>query len=228
MPGPSKTTAQPSLRDLLDLHTREIMLALNCHAVATVQAFDPDTQRIQATINYSREYSEKNSMGEYVPVLRSYPMLADLPAIVLGGAGANLTFPIATGDQCLVFFNDRDMDNWIAGAFTGAPATARLHSFADGIALVGLNKVSDYDADRVVLRNGTAKIGLGESLIQFQNDVRSLKGLLSDLITAIKAISVSPGTFTAGATPVTGAGSISSGSQTALDTVNTHIGELLE
>jgi hypothetical protein len=66
--------------------------------------------------------------------------------------------PIQEGDECLVLFNDRDMDNWYSGSSSSGVATPRLHSFSDGIILVGLSSLNNswlvYDTIRAVLRAG--------------------------------------------------------------------------
>lgn len=184
------------LKDLLDLVKRDIKKELNCHAVATVQSFTNGAgtnspARLTATINYQKTTFELNDAGQYVPVLTPYPILVDCPVIVLGGGGARMTFPIAPGDECLVLFNDRDLDNWYQGATTLGVPTARMHSFADGIALVGLynsnRAFSTYDAVRAVLYGtGSAYVGVGPSLIKIANNATTLNTQLQALITQLK------------------------------------------
>lgn len=147
-----------TLKDLLDLLKKDIMLSLNCHALATVQDFDPDTQTISATINYKKSFQQKNADGTTGTVLVDYPIMIDVPVLVMQGGAGSLTFPIAKGDGCLILFNDRDIDNWLfSGQAEQPPATSRLHSFADGVALVGLRSLNDtidgYSASRTELRH---------------------------------------------------------------------------
>ena len=130
--------------------------------------------------------------GKYDSVLKEYPTLIDCPVIILGGGPTHLTFPIAKGDECLLLFNDRDIDNWHQGSTSSANATARLHSFSDAIALVGVNSaphaVTSYDTTRAVLSNGTTLVGIGTSLIKIANNSYTLNGLLQTLITDVKAL----------------------------------------
>lgn len=216
----TKAAPDPDLGDLLNLHRKEIFLALNCHAVATVQSFDPETLTITATVNYQKTFFQRDSQGIYNPVLQDYPILADVPVIVLGGGNAHLTMPIQKGDQCLILFNDRDLDNWFKGALTGAVATSRMHSFSDGLALVGLhamaNPISNYSAERAELRNGDANVSVGPEKIKVINADTDLKTILDDLVDKIKAITTSGGQ------------TVSVASQTQLDLVKIEIGELLE
>src|SRR5690606_13368617 len=129
------------------------------------------------TINYKKTYYRLNAAtGLYAPLLMDYPILVDCPVIALGGAAAALTFPITKGDECLVLFNDRDMDNCFQVGSGSANAAPRLHSFADGIVLVGLRSLAkvltNYDTQRAVLRNGTALVGVSPSKVRVANSSR--------------------------------------------------------
>lgn len=221
--------ADPNLKDLLDMLKKDIMVNLNCHHIATVQEFDAEDQTVTAKVVYSKTFFYRQANGLYKAKLVDYPLIVDAPVIILGGGNATLTFPISKGDDCLVLFNDRDIDNWFAGATSGAVATGALHSFSDALVLVGIPAtIQDYDTTRALLRKGAVKIGAGATKILLRNADTTLNTLLGQLITAIKNISVSPGTFLNSGGPVTGAGEVSSSSKSALDTVASAIGGLLE
>ncbi len=156
------------LKDLLQLHRKQTLQGLNCHHVATIEEFDADTQLATVKLVYKKTIFQPNAAtGGYDPVLVDYPPIVDCPTIILGGGPAALTFPIAQGDECLVLFNDRDIDNWYSGAANGPVATPRLHAFADAIVLVGLrslaNTLTDYDTERAVFRFGNARVTVGET-----------------------------------------------------------------
>lgn len=186
-------TTNPSLLDLLNMNTKGMKLDLNCHHIGTVQEFDATKQTAKVTINYKQTVQQLDPDSKiYKPVLLDYPILADCPVVFLGGGSGALTFPVAKGDECLVLFNDRDMDNWFSGSNNGQPATNRTHSFSDGLILVGIrsmgNILSDFDTARVVLRNGTTIVGVGASLIKLANNQYTLNNLLQELINEIKSL----------------------------------------
>lgn len=223
-PNNNKVPCDVSLTDVLNLWKKDVMLSLNCHAIATITAFDTTNQTVQAQINYAKTYSTVDPLtGVYISTQVNYPALVDCPAIVLGAGKSSLTFPIQKGDQALILFNDRDMDNWFAGATGGSPATSRLHSLSDGIALVGLNRLSDYDTTRVALNNDKAHVALGPELVKIYNEVTTLKTILNNLITAIGAMTVSPGSFMAGGNPVSGSGTVS-----GVSSITSQVNSLLE
>jgi hypothetical protein len=58
---------------------------MNCHAIATIQSFDPTKQTASATVNYKKTYFKPDTAGVYRPVLVDYPQLIDCPVIFLGG-----------------------------------------------------------------------------------------------------------------------------------------------
>jgi hypothetical protein len=168
---------EPELKDLVNLVKKDIFLSLNCHHVGTIQTFDSANQTATATINYKRTYFKPDPItGGSVPYLVDYPLLLDCPVICLGGGAASLRFPITTGDECLILFNDRDIDNWLSTSSTSSGvATTRLHSFSDGIILVGVRSVSNvlesYSNSAVELVYGGNKISLDAT--KFKADLAS-------------------------------------------------------
>ncbi len=162
------------LKDLLALFKKQIMLELNCHAIGQIQSFDSTKQTATATIVYKKAFFLPNATGNYEQKLVDYPILLDCPVVCLGGGNGALTFPIEADDECVVLFNDRDIDNWFAGASGGATATPRLHSFSDGIILVGIrslaNALVNYNADATELRSkdGLNKFSITDDEVSFQ------------------------------------------------------------
>lgn len=162
--------AAPTLTDALNLLRRDIMLNLACHHIGTIQSFNQAKQTCTATINYPKTIFTLNDNGPvpvYVPTLQIYNVLVDCPVISLGGGKGALTMPIQQGDECLLLFNDRDLDNWFQGGTGAALATGRTHSFSDAIALVGLrsmgNVLTNFDTSRAILRGGAGVVGVNTS-----------------------------------------------------------------
>lgn len=224
----------PHLQDLLDLHKKSILLDFNAHHIGTIQKFNSSSQTADVSINYKKTFFDFNAdTGVYDSRLVDYPLLAQIPVVVLGGGPGSLTFPIAAGDECLVLFNDRDLDNWFSGSSSSANATLRLHSFSDGVALVGIrsmaNVLSSYDSTRVVLQNGTTLVGVGASLIKIANNTTTLNTLLQSLITQLGNLVDQTALITVssfGAPPNNAAAITAIGTQ--LMSIGMQIGQLLE
>lgn len=199
---------EPHLKDLLDLFKKQSDLDFNCHHLGTIQAFNSTNQTVIVTINYKQTYFVFDpDSTQYVSKTLDYPILADCPLVVVGGGPVRLTFPVAVGDQCLVLFNDRDIDNWFQGSLASENASARLHSFSDAIALIGpSNKssaITNYDAVRAIITNGTVKNGINPltNKLTLTNGT-SLSSLLQNLCYQIQNLTIALALLTVtGVTP---------------------------
>lgn len=199
----------PDLGTALGLLKTNIMASLNCVALGTIQSFDSAAQRSSVSINYKKTFfnGAKQKSGDRPygnAVYRDYPILVECPVVVITGGSSYLNMPITVGDTCIILFNDRDIDNWVSSGQVGPVATQRMHSFTDGLALVGIrskqNAVAAFDAARAILTDGNAKIGInpGTHKLTAQNNTTSLNTQLQalctkieSLITAVAAITVS-------------------------------------
>lgn len=183
---------EPQLADLLELKKKEFLLSVNAHHIGTIESFDSTKQTATVSINYKKTYYRPNPItGANEPQLVDYPLLVDCPVVCLGGGNARLTFPIAEGDECIVLFNDRDIDTWFRGNSSAGTATPRLHSISDGIALVGVRslphvllgyddegsewslgdmKLTITDGDLVIETPGGTKITVNDGNIELEVD----------------------------------------------------------
>lgn len=164
---------EPELIDVLNILQKQIMLNLVSHHVGTIEKFDAANQTARVKISYKKTFYEPNqATGDYEEVYKDYPLLIDCPVIVLGGGKGSLRFPIAPGDDCLLLFNDRDIDNWFEGNYDAPPSSLRLHSISDGFALVGIRNSTAslplYSIDRTEIHHGDkTKLSLGDTDIIF-------------------------------------------------------------
>lgn len=232
----TQAPADPQLKDVLDQLKKNILLSLNCHHIGTVQSFDATNQKATATINYTQTiYTLNSKTGTYTQSTPSYPVLLDCPVIFLGGGPASLTFPVQKGDTCLVLFNDRDLDTWYTGgSSTSPPATARLHSLADGIILVGLrsmnNLLSAIDLTRAVLQWGSTVVAVSASKVKISNQsIGTLGTLLNTFATQAQSLATQTAalTVTSFGSPPTNAAAIAM-IASQLATTATQISGLLE
>ncbi len=165
---------EPDLTDALKQMKKDIFLSLNAHHLCTIQSFDTDKQTASATINYKRTVFKPNAAGVYGPVLLDYPILIDCPVVCLGGGDGSLRFPISVGDEAIVLFNDRSIDNWYQGSATSGVSSPRMHSISDGIILVGVrsmgNVLTDYADDAAEFVFGTTKVRVEDGQITLTTD----------------------------------------------------------
>ncbi len=96
-----------------------------------IVSFDPDKQTAVVQPAIKRIFTEKGAVN--------LPVCVDVPVAFPGGGDFFLTFPVKAGDECILGFSERAIDNWYASGGAQAPAEYRLHDLSDGIAQVGLN-----------------------------------------------------------------------------------------
>jgi hypothetical protein len=125
----------PELITLLDSLKREIKRDLNCVRIGIIQQFYEAEQRADIKI---AQQQVATVAPDGTRTIIEYPVLLSVPVCFPSGGGYTLTFPIAAGDECLVLFNDRDIDTWVLQGAGQPPATPRLHDLSDGLAIVGV------------------------------------------------------------------------------------------
>ncbi|MCM2483368.1 Gp138 family membrane-puncturing spike protein [Burkholderia glumae] len=101
---------------------------------ATVQSFDPASMTV--TVQLATRDSVKNEDGTIGSEL--LPLVTDCPVVWQGGGGVTATFPISAGDECLIVFAARGSDAWWQSGGVQEQAEPRMHSLADGFALIGV------------------------------------------------------------------------------------------
>lgn len=66
------------------------------------------------------------------------PTLPHCPVVFPRGGGCSLTFPVNTGDECMVLFSSRSIDEWWQSGIGQPPFDYRQHDLSDGLCFVGL------------------------------------------------------------------------------------------
>lgn len=162
-------TGRIGLADVLDLNKRQTALSINAVKIGIVRAFDKDTQRADIEVAYKQV---KDILEDGTRVYQEYPILMDLPVVVLFGGVDFLSLPIQVGDNCLVLFNDNEIDQWAKNGNGGNCSTFRMHDLSDGIALVGIrpltNSIVGYLANGIRLSHsgGNSQVDLKDNLIE--------------------------------------------------------------
>lgn len=126
---------------------RAAQVKINTLEPGVIQSFDAATQRAKIQLGIKRKLA-----GDSLDI----PLLLDVPIYYPRAGGFAFTFPVKAGDECLVLFGTRNMDNWLESGAQSEVADARLHAFSDAVAIVGgfssPAAMADYHDDRVALR----------------------------------------------------------------------------
>ncbi len=135
IPPTLKPQNLPSMSDLLDTMKKEIMQSINCVKVGTIQSFNAATQEAIVQIVWQQVTSTK---PDGTQTLAQFPLLLNVPVQFPSGGGFTLTFPVNSGDECIVLFNDAQIDNWLINGAIVPPSIDRVHDLSDAIAIVGI------------------------------------------------------------------------------------------
>lgn len=129
-----------------------------------------------ATIGRIVSFDEAKQTATVQPVIQriwvnagvqNLPLLVDCPVEFPAGGGFVLTFPLKPGDEGIVTFTERCLDNWHVNGQLAPPAEYRMHDLSDGVIRVGLRNqtrtIQNFNTEAVELRNddGSVVISLG-------------------------------------------------------------------
>lgn len=131
----NKLPVNPDNTELNTELKRDVFRNMNCAQIGIIKAFDASDQ--SATI----QIAMKQIIGvedDGTKILADYPLILKCPVVFPSGGGFTLTFPVAEGDECLVVFADRGIDNWFVAGEGQQPASPRTHDINDAIAIVGI------------------------------------------------------------------------------------------
>jgi hypothetical protein len=198
-----KTVIDPELSDVLALQKTDVFASLNCVKVGKITAFDGTKKTAQIKVLFKRQYPDGTAA--------SYPVLLDCPVFTLQGGGAYVQMPVAVGDHCLVLFSDRSLDDWFQNGAEAIPSNPRMHDISDGIAIVGLNPLSNSGpvtpSDKVVISYqgttmtlaasgfifkgaGGAEVDLAAAIVTIKNQTTTLLTLMNGFITLLEGAQV--------------------------------------
>lgn len=143
---------EPDIVYTMKVFGNSINYNLNCHRVGKIVKFNPEN------LTCDVELLELKPMQDR---LDKYALIQGLPLLIDGGIDTNLTFGDITGSECLVHFNDRDIDSWFDTGESYKPNSKRMHDFSDGFVSLrphNKNDIIDYEIDGTVLNKGQNKI----------------------------------------------------------------------
>jgi hypothetical protein len=141
-----KQTNPPTLSDVLANQKRDILNDMNCVNVGVIQAFNAVKNTVSAKFAIKRLAIIKE---DGTRIYEEKPVLIECPIIDMYGGAGGLTMPIAAGDECLILFNDCEIDNWWLSGGTQPPTTSRAHDISDAFAIVGVRSIGNVIADRL-------------------------------------------------------------------------------
>lgn len=127
---------------------------------AIVDEHDVEHHTIKARSAIKLQHIKPDGSLEWIEM----PQFADVPLQYPSGGGATMTLPLKAGDEVLLNFSSRSIDNWFAKGGVQEQPELRMHSHADGFAIPGFRNqkrlLKDVDPDAMEMRtdDGNTKI----------------------------------------------------------------------
>jgi len=155
-PAPSRRPGQDNeLTGAMDLVLRKFLLDVDDMLPARIVSYDREKNRAQIEILYLVTMTD----GSMNPLTAP----AEVPALVMGGGGMCLTFPLKSGDLGWIKASDRDMSLFLQSYEAEPGNTTRLHCFEDGVFIPDVMKdfvVSDGAAATLQTLDGTTSVAV--------------------------------------------------------------------
>ncbi len=146
-----------------------------------VQEFFPATQTVRVKPAIRRLWIDDG--------WKDLPECVDVPVQFPRAGNFVLTFPVAAGDECLIVFAERAIDNWWHAGGVQEPSEFRLHDLSDAFAILGftskprtLNPPPAGDASELRTLDGTTVIRLKAGAVELGADAVALIPLLDGVV----------------------------------------------
>lgn len=162
----SEEIGDPDLTKLLKMFGRNLSEQFNCHRLGKITAFDSETLTCKVKLLDKLVFNDTE---------QDYIELTKMPLLIYATENAGLTLGNVVGSECLVHFNDTDIDNWKQTGEAYAPNSLRRHDFSDGFVELRPFDYTEaqkttYDSEGVALYNGNAKVRLkNDGVIEITN-----------------------------------------------------------
>lgn len=163
-----RTIPPPDLTAVLEAAKRDSALSMNCVKIGTIQEFNSTDQTATISVSFKQVISVGDDGAR---VVKEYPLLLQCPVFTLFGGNNIITAGVAAGDNCIILFCDRQIDEWLNFGDGRAPVSRRVHDLSDGIALVGIrpltNSIQGYLTNGIRLAHGdSSRMDLKDDLIE--------------------------------------------------------------
>lgn len=206
----NQTTVAPWY-DTLQRFKGGILASLRVCLPGTVVAVDSVKMTVDVAVGVLQNVSKQGLAGG---LDFKYPTLLACPMVTMQGGGVGAVMPVEAGDECLVVFSDRCIDEWYkTGQATPLP-NFRMHDIGDGFAIVGVNSMANVVSLPLLANEGGicetqnaagAKVVVNSAtgLISIKNGTQNLYTALTDLTTAVKDLIMVLNTLTTTGGPTT-------------------------
>jgi hypothetical protein len=162
----TKQLANTEFEDTFELLKEDVLNNINCIKIGIIESFNAANQTATIKVVHKRLISTDFYENK---TWQDYPILLDCPCMIFSGGDGSLEMPITKGDECIILFNDRELDNWFESGEISSFDDERTHALSDGIAIVGIkslvNSISGYSTDKIRLKYKGNYITISELIL---------------------------------------------------------------
>lgn len=137
---------------------------INCMRIATILEFYPENLTAQVKL-VDKKLAGLNPDGSQI--LKEYPPIY----AKLCYCNPFATFPLTEGMECILLFNDRELETWFINGGSNIQAYPRMHDLTDAIAIVGIRSLPKM----IQILTDCLHLFYGQSDIQVKNENINIK-----------------------------------------------------
>lgn len=121
----------PTLSEVIRTHIDAVLIQMNVCLPAKIVKYYPETQYADVQVQLQRKYED----GTLAPI----PVIPNVPVKHprTQGGKTRIHLPVAVGDDCMLVFSQRSLDNWKTQGGMQDPADRRKFHLSDAFALLG-------------------------------------------------------------------------------------------
>ena len=179
-----------TLQQVLSEVANSIKVSLHCVKIGEIVEFNKEKQTARVKVLHIQDENYNTRLEKEL----EYPLLGDVPVVIMGGGGTYISHPISQGDQCLLLFCDYMIDGWWVTGEAKPSFVPRKHDLSDAIAIVGLNAtpnaIQNYSDYLRLQYNENSSIVIGNT-IKLDNPIVETTGNI-DAKGIVTATSVKP------------------------------------
>lgn len=209
------------IKDIVNLTSESVQSIINCCKIGRIIDFNSSNWSV--TVEILQVMTVNNN--SFIPTI-----LSEVPLLFYGVGGASITMPNVIGQNCLLLFCDRNIDNFLLTGQRYKPDNARKHSFADAVALLTVNSFVDtppmYDESALTVNNKDNFIKIYNDSIELYAEKIKLYNSQTTLLTLIKSLIEEIQKITVDTTTSNTQQAINNKAE--FDTIATNFGELLQ
>ena len=155
----NKYSAPADLIQTLKSNSESIAAKINCMRIGVIQEFYPENLTAQVKIA-DKKVTGLNPDGSQI--LKEYPLIYAKVCY----CNPFLTYPLQQGMECILLFNDREIETWFINGGSNIQAYPRMHDLSDAIAIVGIRSLPQM----IQILTDCLHLFYGQSDLQIKNE----------------------------------------------------------